>query len=49
MTHVEPIIFVEDDEALRLAATQALELAGWDVLAFADAEPALAAVTPARS
>ena len=38
------VIFVEDDDTLRVATVQALELAGFDVTAFADAETALAAV-----
>ncbi|RDE07053.1 sigma-54-dependent transcriptional regulator [Sphingomonas aracearum] len=40
------LLFVEDDDALRTATVQLLELAGFDVTAFADAESALAAVTP---
>ena len=42
---IGPVIFVEDDEALRLATTQALELAGAEVLAFARGDNAIAAVT----
>lgn len=45
MTPPVPLILVEDDDALRLATTQALELAGWEVLAFAEAEAALARIT----
>ena len=37
-----PVIFVEDDDQLRLATTQALELAGFDVRAFARADDAAA-------
>ena len=40
------VIFVEDDDALRTATVQALELAGFGVRAFADARTALAAITP---
>ena len=40
------VIFVEDDDALRLATAQALELAGLDVCPFARADQALAAITP---
>jgi len=39
------VIFVEDDDALRQATAQALELAGIDVLPFARADHAMAAVT----
>ncbi|MFD1787166.1 sigma-54-dependent transcriptional regulator [Sphingomonas floccifaciens] len=38
------VIFVEDDEALRSATTQALELAGYTVIAHADARAALTAI-----
>lgn len=38
------IIFVDDDDALRAATTQSLELADIDVRAFADAETALAEI-----
>lgn len=38
------VIFVEDDNTLRAATVQALELSGFDVTAFADAEAALGAV-----
>ncbi|WP_439567416.1 sigma-54-dependent transcriptional regulator [Sphingopyxis sp.] len=38
------IIFVDDDDALRAATTQSLELAEIDVRAFADAESALAEI-----
>ncbi len=40
------VIFVEDDDALRAATTQALTLAGHDVHAFADARVALARIPP---
>jgi two-component system C4-dicarboxylate transport response regulator DctD len=40
------VLFVEDDETLRVATAQALELAGFEVMAFADAEAALARVAP---
>ncbi len=42
----QTVYFVEDDDALRFATTQALELAGLTVRAFAGAEAALAAITP---
>ena len=42
----QTVLFVEDDEALRMATVQALELAGLSVRAFAGAEAALAALTP---
>lgn len=38
------VIFVEDDEPLRIATTQALELAGYAVAAYADARTTLAAI-----
>lgn len=38
------VIFVEDDEALRIGASQALELEGFSVAAFADARSALARI-----
>lgn len=38
------VIFVEDDDALRVATTQALELAGYGVVAFTEARSALAAI-----
>jgi two-component system C4-dicarboxylate transport response regulator DctD len=40
------VIFVEDDDSLRLATTQALTLAGFAVRAFADARSALTELTP---
>ncbi|MES2339072.1 MAG: sigma-54 dependent transcriptional regulator [Pseudomonadota bacterium] len=40
------VIFVEDDDSLRIATTQALQLAGFEVRAFAEASSALAAITP---
>ena len=40
----QTVLFVEDDEALRFATVQALELAGLSVRAFAGAEAALAAL-----
>ncbi len=39
------VIFVEDDDALRTGASQALELEGFTVAAYADAASALAAIT----
>ncbi len=42
----QQVIFVEDDEALRTATIQTLELAGLQVLAFAAADAALAAIDP---
>ncbi|WP_034160626.1 sigma-54-dependent transcriptional regulator [Sphingomonas sp. ERG5] len=39
------VIFVEDDDQLRLATVQALDLAGFDVRPFANAPDALAAIT----
>ena len=44
-TH-QPVCFVEDDPALRDATVQALELAGFDVQAFANADQALPAIGP---
>ncbi|MGN6818802.1 MAG: sigma-54-dependent transcriptional regulator [Sphingomonas sp.] len=41
-----PAVFVEDDDALRLATAQALELAGIEVRPYARADLALAAITP---
>ena len=41
-----PIVFVEDDDELRLATTQALELAGFVVHAFAGADAAVGTITP---
>jgi two-component system C4-dicarboxylate transport response regulator DctD len=41
----QTVLFVEDDEPLRRATTQALELAGFSVRSFAGAEPALAAIS----
>lgn len=38
------VIFVEDDDALRVGASQALELEGFVVAAFADAQSALPAI-----
>ena len=43
----QPIIFVEDDDELRIATAQALELAGFQVKSFASAEAALGAITGA--
>lgn len=40
----DQVFFVEDDDTLRAATVQALQLAGFDVTAFADAEAALAAI-----
>ena len=40
------VMFVEDDEPLRLATVQTLELAGLQVLAFDRAAPALARLAP---
>lgn len=42
----QTVLLVEDDEALRFATQQALELAGLSVRAFAGAEGALAALSP---
>lgn len=44
-TH-QPVCFVEDDPALRDATVQALELAGFDVQAFASADEALPTIGP---
>lgn len=41
------VLFVEDDDALRTATTQALTLAGFDVVAHGDPETALAQVDAA--
>jgi two-component system C4-dicarboxylate transport response regulator DctD len=43
----QAVIFVEDDDDLRTASIQTLELAGLDVIAFSSAAPALKAITPA--
>jgi two-component system C4-dicarboxylate transport response regulator DctD len=43
----QPILFIEDDEALRIATRQALELAGFAVRAFSNAKAALAMVSGA--
>lgn len=40
------VLFVEDDDALRIATTQGLALAGFDVAAFGDPQEALAALDP---
>lgn len=40
-----PVIFVEDDDTLRLATGQALELAGIEVLPFARGDHAVATIT----
>ena len=40
-----PVIFVEDDDALRLATGQALELGGIELMPFARADHAVAAIT----
>lgn len=42
----QEIVFVEDDDQLREANSQTLELAGMQVLPFAGAEPAAAHLTP---
>ena len=42
----QTVLLVEDDDALRFATQQALELAGLSVRAFAGAEGALAALSP---
>lgn len=45
MTLASPrVIFIEDDDALRVGASQALELEGFAVTAFADAASALPAI-----
>lgn len=41
------VLFAEDDDALRLATTQALELAGFTVLAFERADALLASISGA--
>ena len=43
----QPVIFIEDDEQLRLATSQALEIAGLTVRAFDHAEAALGIVSGA--
>ncbi len=40
------VLYVEDDPAVRLGATQALQLAGYKVEAFGSAEQALSRLTP---
>ena len=47
MTQAPPVLFAEDDEALRIATTQALELAGHRVQAFDRAAALLASLTGA--
>jgi len=44
--HPVRVIFVEDDEDVRLGGTQALELAGFTVAGFASAEQAVSHVVP---
>jgi two-component system C4-dicarboxylate transport response regulator DctD len=46
-TGIQPILFVEDDDEVRFATTQALEIAGLSVRAFARAEDALNSITGA--
>lgn len=48
MTHDGParVVLVEDDDSLRHSVVQALELEGFEVIAFADARSALKEVTP---
>lgn len=41
------VLFAEDDDALRLATTQALELAGFTVLAYERADALLASISGA--
>ncbi len=40
------VLLIEDDAAVRAGSAQALDLAGFEVEAFAAAEPALALITP---
>lgn len=40
------VILIEDDANVRAGSAQALDLAGFEVVAFAAAEPALAQITP---
>lgn len=47
MTASATVLFAEDDDALRLATTQALELAGFTVQAFERADALLASITGA--
>lgn len=47
MTEASTVLFAEDDDALRLATTQALELAGFTVQAFERAQALLASITGA--
>jgi two-component system C4-dicarboxylate transport response regulator DctD len=47
MTDMPSVLFAEDDEALRTATTQALELAGYTVQAFDRAAPLLASLSQA--
>lgn len=42
----QPVMLVEDDNELRMATAQMLELAGHDVLSFANAESALSQLSP---
>ncbi|GGB34174.1 sigma-54-dependent Fis family transcriptional regulator [Roseibium aquae] len=41
----QPVLFVDDEEHLRFAARQSLEIEGLDCLCFADAEQALSRIT----
>ncbi|NJC05725.1 two-component system C4-dicarboxylate transport response regulator DctD [Sphingomonas kaistensis] len=47
MTSPPSVLFAEDDDALRLATTQALELAGFTVQSFERAQSLLASITGA--
>jgi len=47
MAECGPVIFVDDERHIRLAAQQTLELAGFDVRAFADPVPVLAQLSAA--
>lgn len=47
MTSPPTVLFAEDDDALRLATTQALELAGFTVASFERADALLASITGA--
>jgi two-component system C4-dicarboxylate transport response regulator DctD len=40
------VLLIEDDDAVRAGSAQALDLAGFEVEAYAAAEPALARITP---
>ncbi|MDV7338620.1 sigma-54 dependent transcriptional regulator [Terasakiella sp. A23] len=46
MTSLGPIILIDDEETLRMAASQWLKLSDFDVMEFSEAKPALNVITP---